>query len=252
MKFRAAMVLLALITSSACYIYGAFHQTENKIYTGIRSLNASDYSTHLSWIEQSRQGDFVMKNKFTADAQAAVFVRPVYFLLSQPFRFISLSNTVVLHILRILSAFALLVLLFPILKQYDPEREIVDRAFLLLVFTSGIGFAVRQWISPIDWNVPESVIFLSLGEAPHFAYSLLFLWAGIASIYARSPGIYFLSLLVLWWEHPFEAVILLGIAFVNLWALGDRRKQILTCIVSAGVSLQPFLYYQHFKKTADF
>jgi len=252
MKFRMTAIILALLTSSACYIYGLCHQTENRTYTGIRSLNASDYSTHLSWIEQSRQGQFFMKNKFTAEPQTGYFVRPVYFLLTQPFRLTPLSNTVVLQILRIVSGLALLILLFPILQKYDPDRAIVDRAFLLLAFTSGLGILTHGWMSSIDIDIPEAFLFLSLGEAPHFLYSLLFLWGGIAAIYAGAPAIYFFCLLVLWWEHPFEAVILISVALANLWILRDRKKQILTLIVTAGVSLPPFLYYQHLKKTPAF
>src|SRR4030095_2244268 len=155
MKFRAAMILLALLTSSACYIYGAIHQTNDRIYTGIRSLNASDYSTHLSWIEQSREGQFLMQNKFTSEPQTGAFVRPVYFLLSQPFRLFNFSNTVVLHILRILCGILLLILLFPILRQFEENREIVNRTFLLLAFTSGIGFLLSKWMIATDLEVPE-------------------------------------------------------------------------------------------------
>jgi hypothetical protein len=252
MKFRAAAIILALLGSSLCYIYGFYHQTENKIYTGIRSLNASDYNQNTSWIDQSRRGHFLLQNKFTSEPQTGLLVRPVYFLLSQPFRLTSLSNTVVLHILRIVGGLALLILLFPILRHYDPDPRIISRAFLLLVFTSGAGILMRRWMPSVDVDVPEAILFLSLGEVPHFVYCLLFLWAGIASIYAGAPAIYFLCLLVLWWEHPFEAVILVGVVLANLWVLQDRKKQLLTLLVTAGVSLPPFLYYQYLKKTPAF
>src|SRR4026208_2321324 len=172
MRFRVLAVLAALITSSACFIYGALHQTENQIYTGIRSLNASDYTTNPSWIDQSREGHFLLKNKFTAEPQAAVFVRPIYYILSQPFRLTNLTNAVVLHILLVLAGAVLLILLFPMLTQLGLERQVVDRAFLLLVFSSGIGFLVHQWLRSVDIGVPESTLFLSLSEAPHFVYSM--------------------------------------------------------------------------------
>src|SRR5262249_51517868 len=119
-------------------------------------------------------------------------------------------------------------------------------------FTAGLGIVLHHWISSVDFDLPESSLFLSLGEAPHFLYSLLFLWAGIAAIYAGKPAIYFICLLALWWEHPFEAVILVCVVFANLWILKERKQQILTVIVTAGVSIPPYLYYQHLKNTPAF
>src|SRR5687767_8374183 len=121
MKFRVALILFALLASSLGYIYGFLHQSEDAIYTGMRGINASDYSQHLSWIDQSRNGHFFLQNKFTAEPQAGDLVRPVYFFLSQPFRFTSWSNSAVFHILRIVCGAVLLILLFPIIRQYDSD-----------------------------------------------------------------------------------------------------------------------------------
>ena len=252
MRLRAFLITIAIFCSSLWYLYGWFHQTEDRIYTGIRSIHASDYSTHLSWIDQSRQGHFFLQNKFTAELQGGDFVRPVYFLLSQPFRFTSLSNSVVFHILRIFCGVLLLVLLFPMIRQYESDSNLVIRAFLLLVFTSGVGFLVRRWIPSADVDIPETILFVSLGESPHFLYSLLFLWAGIAAFYAGVPALYFVCLLLLWWEHPFEAVILIGVCLANLWVLKSRKTQMIVLVITAGISFAPFLYYQHLKTTPAF
>lgn len=249
---RTFLIVLAIITSSLCYIYGYARQNDQAIYTGMRSLNASDYSTHLSWIDQSRDGHFFLQNKFTAELQGGDLVRPVYFLLSQPFRWTALENSTVFHVLRILCGAILLILLFPMLRQFDPDPSIQIRAFLLLAFTSGLGFLTRHWMPSADMDIPESIFFVSLGEAPHFLYSLLFLWGGIAAFYAGGYAIYFISLLLLWWEHPFEAVILIMVCMANLWIVKTRKTQILLAIISAAISLPPFLYYQHLKAVPAF
>jgi hypothetical protein len=252
MRLRAFLIAFALFASSLCYLYGYFHQTEDRIYTGIRSINASDYSQHLSFIDQCRQGHFFIQNKFTAELQGGDLVRPVYFLLVQPFRFLSLSNSAVFHILRIFCGLALLISLFPILRQYDSDSKQINRAFVLLAFTSGLGLLTRHWIPSADLDIPEAILFVSLGEAPHFLYSLLFLWAGVAAFYAGIPALYFICLLLLWWEHPFEAVILIGVCIANLWALKNRRTRIIVLAVTAGISFAPFLYYQHLKTIPAF
>ncbi len=192
-------------------------------------MNASDYSQHLSWIGQSREGHFFLQNKFTAEPQGGDLVRPVYFLLSQPFRLTTLPNSVVFHIMRIVCGTVLLILLFPMLRRYEADPVVVHRAFLLLAFTSGLGFLTRRWMPSADMGIPETLLFVSLGEAPHFLYSLLFLWAGVAAFFAGQPAIYFVSLLLLWWEHPFEAVILIGVCMANLWILKGRKTQVAGC-----------------------
>jgi hypothetical protein len=252
MKLRGFFITFALFASSLCYVYGYLHETENAIYTGMRSINASDYSTHLSWIDQSREGYFFLQNKFTAEPQGGDFVRPVYFLLSQSFRLTDLSNPAVFHIFRIVCGAILLILLFPMLKRFDSDPAIVLRAFLLLVFTSGLGFLTKQLIPSADLDISEATLFVSLGEAPHFLYSLLFLWAGIACFFAGVQSLYFVCLLFLWWEHPFEAVILIAVCTANLWMIKSRKTQILFLLITAGISIPPFLYYQHLQKLPAF
>src|SRR5262245_1737445 len=94
---RSAGVLLALVLSSLCFLYGAFHKVPGSIYTGLRSINVSDLNVHMSFIGQCREGKFFVKNQHTAEPQAGLSVRPGYYLLSIPFRFSSLSNPVVYH-----------------------------------------------------------------------------------------------------------------------------------------------------------
>jgi len=93
-------------------------------------------------------------------------------------------------------------------------------------------------------------LFVSLGEAPHFLYSLLFLWSAITSFYLATRGnskawyVYFLSLCLIWWEHPFEAVVVIAVCFANIWQLPDWRKRLLFIGGTAILSLPPYLYYR--------
>ena len=249
---KSFLIILAILTSSLGYTYGYLHQSDEAIYTGMRGINASDYSTHLSWIDQSREGRFFLQNKFTSELQGGDLVRPVYFLLSQPFRLTTLSNSTVFHILRVICGILLLMLLFPMLRRYDSDPAVQMRSFMLLVFTAGLGFLTRYWMQSADLDIPESTLFVSLGEAPHFLYALLLLWGGIASFYGGVHGIYFICLLVLWWEHPFEAVILIVVCLANLWIVKKRKTQVLVLLITGAISIPPFLYYQYLTKIPAF
>lgn len=250
---KLVLIFAALFFSSFCYLYGWLQPANEKFYTGIRSLNASDYNVNLSWIEQFRDGHFLLKNLYTSEPHRGFLVRPIYFLLSTPFTFLPTSNTVVLHLLRLICGFVLLWLLFPFLQAFTKEKEVTRYAFLILAFSAGAGVLLRFFLpDSADLNLPESVLFLTLGEPPHFLYSLLLLWGGIISLYlaGRDPRYlwsFYLCLVLLWWEHPFDAVILAVMAFATLWYLsGIYRWSVGAATVC--ISIPPALYYRSLMK----
>ncbi len=206
-----------------------------------------------------RHGKFFMNSLYTSEPHSPFMVRPVYFLLSFPFGATSLSNTVVFHILRVGCGLILLAFLPSMIRVFEKDQSVIKIMFVLLAFSSGAGWILQPWIpNPADSSIPETLLFLSLGEAPHFSFSLLFLWLGIASIYAaeREPGkslsIYLVCLLVLWWEHPFDSVTLIVLGVINLWRLPNRRMQLLFLIGTGLVSFPPFLFYQAMQNTPAF
>jgi hypothetical protein len=247
---RAGIILLVLTLSSACFLFGWMQPVSGSLYTGIRSLNASDYNYNFSVIGESRKGDFFLRNLFTSEKQEGHLTRPVYYLLTIPFRNSQLPNSVVFHILRLFCGFLLLVSLFPLLRIYISKDNIVLLSWAILCFSSGIGIFSRFLIhNPADITIPESIFFLALGDAPHFLSSLLFLWLGLAAVYQGIRGktawltVYLLCLCVLWWDHPFDAVILGGITVGALWLLPDTGKRLIVLISSAAISVPPVLYY---------
>ena len=252
---RGSFVALALIFSSACYLYGLWQTVPGKSYTGIRSINASDYNENLYWIDQSRKGIVFLRNPYDSQEQKGFLIRPLYFLLSIPFHFSSLSNTVVLHVLRVGCGLVLLLALFRLLKAFTDDAKMAAIAFALLAFTSGAGILIRRWLpDSADLWIPEASLFLTLGETPHFIYSLFLLWTGVTCFYLatsgkRTLGVLFVAMALLWWEHPYDAVILIAVTAVNLRQLS--RKLVYGVGVLAA-SLPPVLYYVHLRSVSSF
>jgi hypothetical protein len=60
------------------------------------------------------------------------------------------------------------------------------------------------------------------------------------------------SLAILWWDHPFDAVILAAICFANLWQIRSRRDRWMFAAVSVVISAPAVLYYQWLKTNAGF
>jgi hypothetical protein len=137
------------------------------------------------------------------------------------------------------------------------DSRVTTIAFALLAFTSGAGLLLKSvFPQSVDLLVPESVLFLALGEPPHFLYSLLFLWSGVLALYhARKDSkfllLYLMCLALLWWEHPFDAVTLIFLGAVELWIL-PRWNRLLVPVGIAAVSLPPFLYYRALQRFPDY
>ena len=218
----------------------------------MKGLNATDFNANLAWIEQGRHGRFLFRNLYSHEFQQGFMIRPVYFLISLPFGLTSLPNGAVYHVQRLFCGLALLWSLFALLSRYISERKTIWIAFALLAFSSGLGFLLRTQIDhPIDLVVPEAMLFLALGEAPHFVYCLLLLWAGATGFFVswrdgwRLPSLALLCLFILWWEHPYDALTLSaigGIAALFLPAWKDRARAILAV---AAAAVLPAIYYRY-------
>lgn len=249
---RLGLIAAALLLSSIPVLYGWMNARPGSVYTGMKGLNATDFNVNLAWIEQCRHGRFLLKNLFAHEFQEGFMIRPVYFLISLPFGLTTLSNGVVYHIERVVCGLVLLWVLFILLGRLTSWHSVVWIAFALLAFTSGLGFLFSAQLDhPVDLTVPEAMLFLALGEAPHFLYCLLLLWAGATSFYVaardgrRVPLLALICLFVLWWEHPFDALTLSAIGAASAILHPAWKDRAGTILAIGGASLVPVIYYKH-------
>lgn len=242
--FYITFILLALFLSSLSFLYGAIHPVSNAEYTGMRPINASDYNGYLSRIEQVREGHFLFKNLYTSEPHRGLMARPVTFLLTLPLVFTPLSNVAIYHTLRVLCGLLLLCTLPFLLRTFEKDATVVRIAFLLIAFSSGVDFLWRNFV------VPESNLFLSLGEAAHFSFCLALLWWSLSSLYnvaerpVRALVISLVSLALLWWEHPFDSVTLTALMVINVWRFPGFRMRGVAVAGIALVSLPAIYYYR--------
>ena len=248
--FRVPAIVLAfLLTSSVC-IFGYLQKVPGASYTGIRSMNASDFNVNGAWIRQAQDGKLVFQNPFTSFPQKPFLFRPFYAAISLPFQYLRLNPAEILHIWRALFSLILLIALFRLIQVFDETSSRVNIAFLLIAFTSGLGYFFRNNVpTSSDLQIPEAFLFLTLGEPPHFQYSILLLWSGAASIFLYSQNrksglwIFLICLELLWWDHPFDAITLIAIGALTLWFLDGLRKKILLLMLILVTSIPALFYY---------
>jgi hypothetical protein len=247
--FRISAILLAVLFSSAVCIFGYLQKVPGTSYTGIRSMNASDFNVNGAWVKQAQNGNLLFENPFTSNPQKPFLFRPFYVAISLPFQLLRLNPSVILHIWRIILSAILLIALFRILRIFDENPSRINIAFLLLAFTSGFGYFFRDIVpASSDLQIPEAFLFLTLGEPPHFQYSILLLWSGIAAIYLYSQNqrsglwIFLICLELLWWDHPFDAFTLITIGLLTLFLFDRWRKKLILLALILVISI-PTLYY---------
>lgn len=255
--FRVFAILLAVLFSSAVYIFGYLQKVQGSSYTGIRSMNASDFNVNGAWVKQAQNGNFLFQNPFTSNPQKPFLFRPFYVAISLPFQFLRLNPAVILHIWRIIFSVILLIALFRIIRIFEEIPSRVTIAFLLIAFTSGFGYFFRNIVpASSDLQIPEAFLFLTLGEPPHFQYSILLLWSGIAAIYLYSHNhrsslwIFLICLELLWWDHPFDAFTLIAICILTLWFIDRWQKKLMLLTLILLISIPPLVYYFALSKLA--
>ncbi|HSE41353.1 MAG TPA: hypothetical protein VLH08_11370 [Acidobacteriota bacterium] len=247
---KSLVVIFAVMLSSAVCFYGYLQKVPSATYSGIRSMNASDFNANGAWLMQARDGKFVFENPFTSEKQHPFLVRPFYVAISLPFHWSDLSTPVILHIWRVIFSVIVLVLLFPLIRTFEKNSQTIYVAYALLAFTSGAGyFFSRIAPSSADLQIPEAFLFLTLGEVPHFQYSILLFWSAMASMYLYAQNhrnaliLYLICLGLLWWDHPFDAITLTVLSTISLWLYDSWRKKIRFLILTALLSLPAVLYY---------
>jgi hypothetical protein len=252
---RAVVISIAVLASSSVYIFGYLQKVPGSSYSGIRSMNASDFNVNAAWVKQAQDGNVIFQNPFTSVHQKPFLIRPFYVAISLPFHLFKLDPSTILHIWRIILSTVLLISLFRLIQIFDQNPSRITIAFLLIAFTSGIGYFLRKIVpASADFQIPEAFLFLTLGEVPHFQYSILLLWSGVAGIFVYSKSdrsglwIFLICLGLLWWDHPFDALSLIAIGTFAALSLNGWRKKVFFFIVVALISIPPVIYFMALSK----
>jgi hypothetical protein len=218
-------------------------------------MNASDFNANGAWLRQALDGQYIFQNPFTSEKQRPFLVRPIYVAISFPFRWSELNAPVILHIWRVIFSLMLLVALFRIIKVFEKEESRINLAFALMAFTSGAGYFFHKIVpASADLQIPEAFLFLTLGEVPHFQYSILLFWIAVAAFYRyyqnsqNALWVFLFCLGLLWWDHPFDAISLTALSLLGFWLYSGWRKKVIFFSLAFIVSLPPVLYYMWLTK----
>lgn len=244
-------------------LFGLLVPTPNMTYLGREIINPQDTYTYVSYIEQGREGRVFFEDLYNPIKQVPSLFRPSYLFLGELSNLTQIQSIVMYHLGRIVFSILFFVTLYAFLGLFfkTEKRRLFTFAFVLT--SSGLGYILGTFLPKVtDRWIPESITFLSLGQAPHFPLSqALMLSVFLFLIYGwvTSKKIFYvlsaLSVVFLSFEHPYNIPVVIltivlaaGYMFFSKKELrADSRRNIFwgaTAIILT--ALAAFIYQAYF------
>ena len=237
-RFVAAFFLTIFILSSIPYLYAYLSTPVDKSFMGVM-LDVPDHWQYFSWMRELTGANFI-SNKLTPEANKAVFFNLLWWGMGRIGEFFGWNRPVMYQLLRFVSTGLFLIVVYRIIARFftDPFQRRV--ALLVVVFTSGFGWALvlmkysianGELLFPMDVYIAEGNTFLGILGYPHFIAAALYVFVfdlvleGERQSRLRYPIAAGLFALFLGWQHAYDLISVYGVllAYASLRWLRDRR-----------------------------
>lgn len=186
--FLLIAILIILITTNIPYIYGYLTMPPGRVFLGIHSQTPADFPVYYSYINQVKEGKFLLKDVFTSEYQEFGVFNIVWLTAGLFAKFFYLSDRASYHLARVFLTPLLPLAIYLLFSIFFASYKKRMTAFFLS-FGSGLGawFALTvggssyasegygyHW--PIDlWPIPHAYILNSIMQSPHLILSWVFI-----------------------------------------------------------------------------
>jgi hypothetical protein len=141
-------------------------------------VNNDDNQLYLSFMREGAQGAWLTTIRFTPEPHRPALLLPLYHVLGKIARLLGLSNELAFHLARLSGGVLLLIVAYWLSTLCLPPGIARQSAFLLVCFSSGLGWLLAlarladRVIVPVDIRVPEASTFLTIMTSPHFVLGI--------------------------------------------------------------------------------
>ncbi|NLE45706.1 MAG: hypothetical protein GX620_13370 [Chloroflexi bacterium] len=233
-RFVGLVIAVVLVFTSLPYLYGYLSSPTDKQYMGLM-LNVPDHGQYLSWW-RSFQSTFLVRNKLTPEANEPLFFNLLWWTLAQVSKWTGLGYAAVYQAFRWVAGGSFLWAAYRLIAQFVPEAPRRRVTFLLLSFSSGLGWVLvvlkytltgGELLFPLDVFIAEGNSFLCILGYPHFAFAITFIalafefawrgwreertwpmvWSGVVSF-------------LLGWMHAYDLLliyVIIGAFALSIW-----------------------------------
>ncbi|MCL5794901.1 MAG: hypothetical protein M1338_00885 [Patescibacteria group bacterium] len=242
--FVLAIVLVIITITTLPLVYGLMNAPQGSTFTGVHFSNINDWFVYYSYIEQIKQGSWLLDNLTTAEPQTALF-NPLWLGVGLLARTFNLSVFMALNLARIILIPILYFVAYLFIAYLLSEFRQRKLALIILSFASGLGlFLINALIKnpynfnngeftwPMDLWVPELSTFMTVYYTPHFIASLIlillvsFLTVLFVENKKLSYGVWSgLSALILFSFHPFHILTIYAVVATYFLTLMIKEKK---------------------------
>lgn len=225
LKFVFLVIVTVLALSSLPYLYGYLSSPSDKQFMGLM-LDVPDHGQYLAWWREF-QSSWLVGNKLTPEPNDPVFFNLLWWVLAQVSRWSGLGYAPVYQAFRWIAGGSFLWAVYRLIAQFLPEVRQRYTAFLLVTFSSGLGWLLvvlkytltrGELLFPLDVYIPEGNSFLCILGYPHFAFAATFIalifefiWRGWKEERTRYMVIAGVLALLLAWQHAYDLLIIYGV-----------------------------------------
>jgi hypothetical protein len=192
------VAVLAVALSSIPYAVGYLAQPPDRVFAGV-VYDWEDYHSHLAKMQQGVQGAWQYRILFTPEDHPGMYINTFYIALGHLAGTFDLSPVLVYHLSRLLGALALLVTAYGFVTFFVSDRGTRRVAFLLVCFSSGLGWLVllitrsytMRGITPVDFWFIEMYTFFTVLTFPHTCLAVaahLLAFAGMVRLLGWKGG----------------------------------------------------------------
>lgn len=185
-----ALVLLTSIPAAFAWLY----TPPDAAYTGALLMNAADLSVYSSFIEQIREGHWMVRNLYTSDLTPTARLDIFWLAVGLFARVTRLAAPLAIHLVRLALIVPFILFLHALLAELIVRpvagwsvRAVRRGALLLIAFASGASVLAERLLPaapagalrtyPLDLSTAEAITTLTVLASPHFIASLLLLLA---------------------------------------------------------------------------
>jgi hypothetical protein len=177
---------LAVVTALP-YLYAYAVQPPGHVFMGFFYLG-DDANTYLAKMRQGWEGHWAWENRYTTETSSGAYLFMFWILLGHLAALLNLPLIVTFHLARVAAAFALMAAAWFMICHFIEDQRARRFAFFFCAVGLGMGYVIQALGHPIifgnqtdtlDWRMPELTAFYSVLALPHFAWSGVFMAAGI-------------------------------------------------------------------------
>jgi hypothetical protein len=224
-RWVSAVTLIVLALTSLPYLFGYLSSPPDKQFMGLM-LDIPDHGGYLSWWRGFQSAPLV-SNKLTPEPNDPLFFNLLWWVLAQVSVVTGLGYAPVYQAFRWLAGASFLWAVYRLIAQFLPKVRERRLAFLLITFSSGLGWALvilkytlakGELLYPLDIYVAEGNSFLCILGYPHFVLAGTFItltfeyfWRGWKEARTRYMLIAGVLALLLGWQHAYDLLLIYSV-----------------------------------------